>query len=139
MPTTKQKVSEPSRSLDAQVALFMGWKFSAYVSEDSKYRWLMRPPDGREGLVLEPPKYSTEIKHGWTVFEKMRDSGLYCCLTIKSDYNYVYDVTWVHESDLEHEYHSIGFSVESAAHAICLAALAATSGASAPKEVKDGT
>ena len=35
--------------------------------------------------------YSTDMNYAWQVFDKLRDSGKYCCLDLSSDYNYIYD------------------------------------------------
>ena len=112
---------EAGRELDALVAeKIMGWTPSLYTD----HTWEMVRPNSADGLlVYAVPEYSTEIEHAWKVFEKLRESGDFCCLWIKSDYNYVYDVTWVYENNDDHAEQSIGYSVESAPLAICLTAL----------------
>jgi hypothetical protein len=44
------------------------------------------------GTVGGCPPYSTEIGAAMTVFQRLRESDAWCCLTIKSDHAYVWDV-----------------------------------------------
>ena len=69
--------------------------------------------------------YSTDMNYAWEVFEELRNSGKYCCLTIKSDYNYVYDVDLILSELLGNILHkrTIHITNENLPFAICLAAL----------------
>lgn len=81
------------------------------------------------------PEYSTNISAAWEVWEKLRFSGKWCCLDIKSDYHYCWTVTLTpSEMDRQqrkrfkvakHEPTVVADGEESAPRAICLAALKA--------------
>lgn len=79
------------------------------------------------------PNYSTDISAAWEVWEKLRSSGKWCCLDIKSDYHYCWTVTLI-PSEVDsrqrkrfkvngHKPAVIVDGEESAPRAICLAAL----------------
>lgn len=74
------------------------------------------------------PNYSTDIKYAWEVWEKLRQSGKWCCLKISSDYSFVYDIILT-ESELsgnnpDHK-PTIVITTENICKGICLAALKA--------------
>jgi len=73
------------------------------------------------------PLYSTSIVQAMEVFQKLRESGKWCCLNISSDYHYIYDVTLIAEDRHKNAKHepTIRASSEELPRAICLAALRA--------------
>lgn len=46
------------------------------------------------------------------LLEEWRATGKFCCIDIKSDYDYVWDIQWAFADDSNHEMHSIGYSLE---------------------------
>lgn len=89
---------------------------------------------GGEGYYLVP-RYSSEITAAWDVWERLRQSGKWCCLDITSDYDYCWRVSLTpSEVDPEQKKRAntklhrpivVVDGEESAPRAICLAALKA--------------
>lgn len=69
------------------------------------------------------PNYSEDLNAAMEVFQKLRDSHKWCCLEIRSDYNYVWDVWLTKGSSEEHKPSILVKAQESLPLAICLAAL----------------
>lgn len=86
------------------------------------------------GLKLVP-NYSTSIAAAWKVWERLRISGKWCCLDIKSDHHYCWTVSLTpSEVDPDqkkrfkikgHKPTIVVDGEDSAPRAICLAALKA--------------
>lgn len=47
-----------------------------------------------------------------SALEEWRESGICCCIILKSDHNLAWDVSWVYANDPEHYEHYLGYSVE---------------------------
>lgn len=98
-----------------------------YILDDGKYP----RRGGGHGSV---PCYSTDIAAALTVWQKLRESGVWCCLQIGSDYHYCWDVRLTRanlDEGAEHKPEvSLTFEggLDALAHGICLAALAALGG-----------
>jgi hypothetical protein len=82
--------------------------------------------------LQEPEEYSTDLLAAMTVFDKLRNSDKYCCLTIYSDYHYCWKIalTKAHdlhykEPDYKHEPSVVVDGQDELPEAICLAALIA--------------
>lgn len=78
----------------------------------------------------EPLCYSTEIGCAFQVVEKLRQGDYWCCIEIKSDYSYVWDVKLTRSESLEYDENykhtpAIIVTNKSLPMAICLAALEA--------------
>jgi hypothetical protein len=61
-------------------------KLNGYFPRDDNRRW-WRNPDG--GWHCDPPGYSSDIKYGWEVVEKMKASGKFLSLFQNSNGNRV--------------------------------------------------
>lgn len=113
--------------MDCEITvLIMRWR-----RVDYGLGWL--PPDDHPSTHSKPPPYSTSIPHAMEVFERLRQSGKWCCLEISSDYHYAWDVMltrgYVDEDDdrknPDHKPQIVEHGYENLAHAICAAALRA--------------
>lgn len=112
----------PGRELDALIAeKVFGWKLEEHCGL-KRMVW-KGPPDYDVTWLENPPAYSTSIADAWLVVEKLRELGFYYCVgNLLSE-----PVMGITESN------TAGFgrrsdlfetvAGESAAHAICLAAL----------------
>ena len=135
---------EAGRELDRLVAeKVMGWKLVNYetympakteadyadAANNDGWMWEGMAGDG-EAWQWKP---STDISAAWQVWEKLRQSGEWCCLDIGSDYDYCYRVTLI-PSNFDEKYegkHEPTVTIDgegSAPLAICKAALLAIGG-----------
>lgn len=112
-----------SRELDSEVAkkaMGLNVQFSNALGGD----WVGTSIE--EGYSRVRP-YSTDISAAMEVVEKMRKSGSWCCIEMKSDYHYVW---WVglrraeSHGNAEHKI-TVSADAESLPEAICRAALKA--------------
>jgi len=147
---------EAGRELDALVAeKVMGWtdlQWAEDFDDDTgeKYMGLTgvapigSPYASKDGTFRNGvPVYSTHLTDAMEVFEKLRQSGKWCCLNISSDYHYLWGVSLT-ESKMDDEGNelleirslsvgeiavrhqpTIALERESLPHAICLVALLA--------------
>ncbi len=145
---TKEEIlaMEPGPQLDTLVAeRVMNHPMPDFIPEDALDLYLVGTPIHYDGWTCVcryeegdtpkwvPDPYSTDSPAAWPVVEKLRDMRdkqgnlLICCLTIKSDYNYVWDIEWNY-SELSiandgHKAHRLPCSYEKFPEAICKAAL----------------
>ncbi len=54
-----------------------------------------------------------------------RESGLCCCINIKSDHHYAWDISWVYTDDTLHREHNLPYSIENFERAIAVSAIEA--------------
>jgi hypothetical protein len=75
----------------------------------------------------DPPRYSSSIEAAMRVIDKLRQSGEWCCIEIKSDYHYVWWVALTPAEGSGNGPHkpTVARQDESLPVAICRAALAA--------------
>lgn len=139
-------ILQPGRELDALIAeKVMGFKrFNqppdydgnyggepvlfppGMVPEKSGWQW---PPKGKVSFAGFSPHYSTSIEEAWWVVERMRQRM--CCFFLKSDGTACWECYGI--TDMNSEEHNnpiisqwnVYICVETAPHAICLAALKA--------------
>jgi hypothetical protein len=148
MKMTKEETlaMQPGRALDVLVAeRVMGHPMPTSTPEDAVDLYLSGAPVHQDGWTCvfrydegDEPKwipgpYSTDIAAAWQVVEAIRNmkdekgNPVICCLTIKSDHNYVWDIEWSY-SELSsrndgHKTHALPYSCEELPEAICKAAL----------------
>ena len=124
------------RRLDIKVAeVVFGWSIDPGLPNETAFLY---PPEWNDELKGWPsskiggqqktsdalvPYYSKNIFEAFSVVEEIRNSQKVCCFTMQSDYNYVWEVTWVFSADRTHTKHSLSQSYEELPIAICYAAL----------------
>ncbi len=118
---------QAGRELDALVAeKVMGWErcSSPMQSRDDPrlLGWDTGNPNIYGTQIL--PCFSTDIKGVWYVVEKLRDSGDWCCITIESDYAYLWAVKMTPHLSKDHR-PTVIVEDEDLPVAICRAALMA--------------
>ena len=104
------------REVDRHIAVnVMGWK---------KKNLLWVDAHGRYHLSI--PKYSTDPRQTLKVIEKLRYSGMWCCLTFSSDYCYTWTIKTALASRHANPEHLFAVQYDGGHEfslAICLAAL----------------
>jgi hypothetical protein len=137
----------PGRELNALVAeKVMGWRFVRggaglifFMDPESAHIIVEHHRSGtfsdERGDLDNAPTYSTDIALAMTVWQKLRESGLWCCLDIRSDYSYCWVIKLIpaqnYPSDKNYKHKpkvlidGIEGGLDTLAYAICLAALKA--------------
>lgn len=62
------------------------------------------------------------------VLEAWRNTGMFCCIDLSSDHNFVWDCYWTRTDDDAHKRRSVGSAGATAPEAVARAALAALTG-----------
>lgn len=107
-----------------------GRELDALVAEKVLGLDVDRIPDsfwciGQDGTAFRIPDYSTDIAAAMMVWQHLRQSGRWCCLTIRSDYDLCWRVELVHDNSAHDRPTIVLDGEDSLPLAICRAALLA--------------
>lgn len=118
---------QAGREMDALVAeKVMGWKRCTSPMQNRDDPRLLGWDTGNPKIYGNEilPAFSTDIIGVWYVVEKLRDSGDWCCIAIRSDYSYMWRIEMTPHLSTDHQ-PTVVVEDEDLCLAICRAALMA--------------
>lgn len=126
--------------IDALVAEHaLGWGPVVFEHNGREYR---QPPDGSGVSFTRPtPAFSSDIAAAWLVWERLRESRVYCCMDVRAPYAEDWEVALtrlrLEPDDGSGHRPDVIVRAETASLAICLAILRAH-GIEVPDEAPGG-